>query len=70
MRRPGQSVTMKLVPKWDDVVNRERRAKFAREATMEAFNPYRYWSARDADGFEDIAPKGIEKLRYDALWRR
>ncbi len=60
---------MKLVPKWDDVVN-HRRDKFAREAAMEAFSPYRYWSARDADGFEDIKPGVIDELRIEALWRR
>ncbi len=60
---------MKLVPKWDDVVN-HRRAKFAREATMEEFGPRRYWSAHDTDGFSDLKPAAIEELRCEALWRR
>ena len=44
-------------------------AKFARAATMGAFGVYRYWSARDADGFVDMEPKSVERMRGEA-WAR
>ena len=46
-----------------------KRGKFAREAAMEEFGPRRYWSAHDADGFEDLPPDAIERRRYEA-WAR
>ena len=53
-----------------DLYVKRRRAKFAREATMEEFGPRRYWSAHDSDGFSDLKPAAIEELRCEALWRR